>query len=420
MKRLKSNFAQGLIWNYISLFFLAIGGVVFSFLIGYYYNAEVLGNFNLVYACYIVLSQVGVWGSHMAVTKYVSEYAEDTESVNAILSCAVTVALSSSLILGGIILFFYYIFSAFFFLNLSIRGIVSFLLAILFFSINKVILGYLNGLSKMKEYAVFQALRNIFIAMWIVIFALTGASGDRLSDCFFYTEIMLFLLAVPTIIIGSKFRICWKGSWIKKIIIFGTHIMPANIVLELTTKVDILCLSFVLQNDEIVGIYSFAALFAEGFYQLLVVIRRSINPLITQKFVGGSLKQYYDEIAVKVKKVGYLSGIASAVLVVSGYRILCLLMKDEMFLNGTVPLIIIIGAIICNMKSIILGNVLSQTGHPAEESVNNILTVAANFILNIILIYGMGMLGAALATGLSYFVFTINQKILVKKKLNLS
>lgn len=33
------------------------------------------------------------------------------------------------------------------------------------FSFNKVMLGYLNGLAKMKAYAVFQAARNVLIAI---------------------------------------------------------------------------------------------------------------------------------------------------------------------------------------------------------------------------------------------------------------
>lgn len=420
MKLFKTDFAQGLVWNYISIIFLAIGGVTFSFLIGIYYDAETLGNFNLIYAYYIVLSQIGVWGSHMAVTKYVSEYAGDREKVNIVLSCAILMVCFFSVGLGSLVWvlcnsIFYKILG-----NVLLSSVPSIIVAVFFFAVNKVVLGYLNGLSRMREYAVFQTSRNIFIVMWIVIFALRGVSGDKISLCFTYTEIIIFILGMFLIIVKGKFRFRISIEWLKKIFIFGTHIMPANIVLELSTKVDILCLSWVLNSEKTVGIYSFAALFSEGFYQLLVVIRRSINPLITQKYVKNELTEFYEKIIYMVRRRGYLLGVVSALFVILGYRILCFLINDANYYMGTVPLIIILFAIICNMKGIVLGNILSQTGNPTAESVNNVITVMANFIFNILFIIKWGMIGAALATGLSYFVFSANQNILIRKKFNLN
>ncbi len=419
MKTFHRDFAKGLMWNYISIIFLAAGGIVFSFLIGVYYDAETLGGFQLTYAYYIVFSQVGVWGSHMAVTKYVSEYAEDRKTVNIILSSGLLIVGLISIVLGGL---------AWGICNLGIRELLgnslrdsinAVILAVLFFSMNKVILGYLNGLSRMKEYAVFQSMRNILIALWIIIFAIFKVPGYKISFCFAYAEIIIFLVEIPLIMIKEKFSICFSTEWIKKILVFGTRIMPANIVLELSTKVDILCLSWILRNEELVGIYSFAALFAEGFYQLFVVIRRSINPLITQNYIKGNLTDYYEKVTYKIRKVGYLSGTVCLALLVAGYRVLCFFIGDSSYYAGTFALLIIAASIVCNMKSIIFGNILSQTGNPTKESVNNILTVTSNFILNILFIFQFGMIGAAVATGTSYFVFSISQRMMMRRKLNL-
>lgn len=419
MKISQTDFTKGLMWNYISIIFLAAGGIVFSFLIGFYYDAETLGSFNLTYAYYIVFSQVGVWGSHMAVTKYVSEYAGDKKKVNMILSSALLVVGLISIGLGSL---------AWGICNFGIRELIAeslqasmnaVILAVLFFSMNKVVLGYLNGLSRMKEYAIFQSMRNILIAFWIIIFAIFKVPGYKISFCFAYAEIIIFLLEIPLIMIKEKFSICFSTEWMKKILAFGTRIMPANIVLELSTKVDILCLSWVLRKEEIIGIYSFAALFAEGFYQLFVVIRRSINPLITQNYIKGSLPSYYKKITERIRRVGYLSGIVCLVLLMTGYRILCFFIGDASYYAGTFSLLIIASAIVFNMKSIIFGNILSQTGNPTAESINNILTVASNFALNILFIFQFGMIGAAIATGISYFVFSINQRLIVDRKLDL-
>ena len=242
-KFLENDFKQGLIWNYISILFLAVGGVAFSFLIGFFYNAETLGNFNLIYAYYIVLSQIGVWGNHAAVTKYVSEYAEDSRMTNTILSSGLLVVCVWGIGLGGLIWIFCKFIFYKVFQEVLLNSVGPVIFSIFFFSLNKVVLGYLNGLSKMKEYAVLQSLRNILIVVWILIFAFMRASGDRLPWCFAYTEIIIFFLEMPLIIFREKFRFSPSVDWIRKTIKFGTHIMPANIVLELSTKVDLLCLS---------------------------------------------------------------------------------------------------------------------------------------------------------------------------------
>ena len=67
MKIDKPNIGKDLIWNYISIIILALSGPVFNAIIIWFYNPEALGVFNQVYAYYIVLSQVCVWGVHMSV-----------------------------------------------------------------------------------------------------------------------------------------------------------------------------------------------------------------------------------------------------------------------------------------------------------------------------------------------------------------
>lgn len=419
MKIIKSDFTQGIVWNYISVFFLAVGGLTFSFLIGLYYDAETLGNFNLIFTYYSIFSQFGVWGCHMAVTKYVSEYAHEILVVNKILSSAIVSVAVFSGVFDGIVLLICNCVMEELLPVALLRSISSIMIAIFFFSINKVILGYLNGLSRMKEYAIFQSLRNILIALWIIIFVICEVPGVKLTYCFEYTEIMLFFLLVLLIVKREKFKLCVSMQWIKKIFAFGTHIMPANIVLELSTKVDVLCLFWILKNEEIVGIYSFAALFGEGFYQLFVVLRRSINPHITQRYLKKELGGYYVLIEKMIRKFGYLSGTVCLLVIVLGFRFLCFLTNDTGYYAGTLPLLIITIAIVCNMKSIIFGNMLSQTGYPVAESINNIITVISNFILNILFIHQWGMVGAAMATGASYFIFSINQKRMLKKRIQL-
>ena len=72
-----------------------------------------------------------------------------------------------------------------------------------------------------------------------------------------------------------------------------------------------------------------------------------------------------------------------------------------------------------NGKKIILGNILAQTGWPLEESKLNMAAVLSNILLNILLIPLLGTIGAAIATGLSHFIYGILLKKAVSNQLEI-
>ena len=64
-------------------------------------------------------------------------------------------------------------------------------------------------------------------------------------------------------------------EWSKVHLNYGIRCFLSGVFLELKSRVDILMLGFFLSDYE-VGIYSFSALFAEGFFQVLIVLQRYI------------------------------------------------------------------------------------------------------------------------------------------------
>lgn len=70
------------------------------------------------------------------------------------------------------------------------------------------------------------------------------------------------------------------------------------------------------------------------------------------------------------------------------------------------PLAIILFSIVCNGYYIILGNYWSQRGMPLQETKTNVITVLTNLCFNVVLIPILGILGAAIATAASYFVYS--------------
>jgi O-antigen/teichoic acid export membrane protein len=411
------HFQRDLIWNLASTVILAVGGLLFSVLIALFYDPEVLGVFNQAYAYYILFAQFAVLGVHMATGKLTAEHHQDGDMPQrllwtGILSVAV-ISLLCVLVIGAFLLL----------TGLIDRGDVWFatfltLAALPMLSVNKVALSYLNGLSQMRAYAVLQGLRPVLIVGGILFCSLNGYPGKYLAGSFFAAELVLMIL----FFLYSAFRRIPLArpdrALAKELLRFGVSIFPGNLILEFNTKIDIICLGLFTGSNYLVGIYSFAALFAEGFYQLFVVVRRIINPRITQAYAEGQgLKERLKSIVSMFARYLRFGAPAAAALLVLVYYAACYLLKRESYIAAMVPLVILACSITINSKSICLGNTLSDIGKPSAESLVNIIAAASNFAFNCILIPLFGLIGAAVATGASYFVYMLVQRRLIQKNL---
>lgn len=419
MERSKRKTAGDLFFNFISMGITAICGAAFSFIISVSYNEGVLGRFNTVYAYYIVLSQLCVCGLHMAVTKYAAEYIFEKESISALLAEGLMMSFTSSLMVSMTGCLAVNILLKEFLGDSLVRSFNAIWLALIFFSLNKVFLGWLNGCSMLKAYAFFQALRNVLIAFSLIFFSWQKMPGELLSYSFLVSEIMLFFLEMVYSLWKRILVPKYSCRFVRQLLDFGIRILPSNAVLELNTKIDVICLAFILHDESLVGIYSFAAMFGEGFYQIFVVIKKVVNPKITANYISGKLQNYILYVKKIFVRYIYLGGMAILIITLAAYCLIIKLIGQTAYSKGVYPLAILCICTLFNSKAIILGDILAQTGNPLEESVSNIFTALCNGILNICLIGRYGIIGASAATGLSYFIYCMIQRYYVNKKLNI-
>ncbi len=403
---------QGLILNYASIGILSVSGFIFNIMIMLFYDASVLGIFNQVYSWYIVFSQITVLGIQASVTKYSAEFQDNEEENGKIIGSALVCTAISALVVSFLIECVLNVISVE--RTQLIDSIKLAVLALVFFSLNKVILGFFNGMSKMNAYAIFQALRYLLIAAGIVGLALWGCQGTWITLCFLIAESVLFLISMIYLFTCKIVKIRCSGKWMTNHLKFGVKIIPSNFVLELNTKADVICLGVLLKDDYLIGIYSFALLFAEGFYQLFVVLRRSLNPVLTQQYMKDMLGEYWNGLKAKVGKPFYWGVFGGYLALLCGYYVLCNLLGKQEYISGILPLAIVCCSIALNAKYIVMGNLFSQIGMPLEESYVNVVTVVSNVGLNLICIILWGCMGAAGATAVSYFVFSA----IIRKKAN--
>ena len=413
------KFIYDLAWNYISIFVLAVGGLLFSVIIMLFYDAATLGIFNSIYAYYIVLSQISVLGIHMSVLKSVSSEAEKNKEYLNILSSAIVMGVIISI---GVSIALVIIYITIFYKSniIALRNIWVIIPALPLFSLNKIILSYFNGRAMMKAYAFFQAFRNLAITGSLLILAFISVQGQYLALSFFCAEFILCLSMSTYVLKVERKLVIPNIHWMRKHIRFGVHSMPGNLILELNSKIDIVCLGLILKNDNLIGYYSFAAVFVEGFYQLYVVVRRNLNPLIARYYENGLVSEEFVQLKQKVASVIRMIAIPLVIIIALCYYIVCIFFNKQEYLQVILPLIIMCISIAVTGKYIVWGNLLNQTGYPAMESLVNTIAAASNFLLNLIFIANYGLNGAAIATACSYIVFAVVLSVIVKRKLHIN
>ncbi len=72
-----TNTIHDSLWNYSSVVISGCAGLLLILIIGTHYGPTALGAFNIVFAIYIILSQVAAFGVHHSVLKHMAEFAHD-------------------------------------------------------------------------------------------------------------------------------------------------------------------------------------------------------------------------------------------------------------------------------------------------------------------------------------------------------
>ena len=283
--------------------------------------------------------------------------------------------------------------------------------ALIFFSLNKVLLSFVNGQERLKLFAIGNILRYIFMLGSLFLLIYLERDVSDIAYIFLIAEVFLSIYCIGITIKSVKF---FKFNLIivKCInhIKFGAKALLSGLSVELNSRADVVILG-IFTSDSIVGVYSFFALVAEGLYNIFVVIKNIFNPKITKHVRQKDLKGLKTLIK-KIQKIVYPSSFAIASMISIGmYVIISVIPDSNLYYENFVVLIILISSIVLISGIIPFEIILTLAGRPGLQSIQTFITLAFNVILNFILIPYFGAFGAALATASSYIIgaFLLNQ-----------
>ena len=401
------------IWNYIAFLFLGISGISLNLIISFFYEPKTLGIFNQTIAIYIIFSMLGSGGINFSVLRSIAS-SKGKEIVE--------------IIIGALIPnFFISLFSAFLLSYLAIpiskllesplleKSIYCIVPGVFFLSINKVYLGIINGFNQIKKFSIFNIIRYLLILINLLLASFNYLEGYKISIIFSISELILFILL--SFEIKNYFKpFCIKKiiKWIKIHTFFGLRSISSGMFIELNSKVDILLIGYFL-SDSYVGIYSFAAFFTEGLYQLLATLQNIYNPIIAKMISKNSIKKLefkinHDKIRIYfifliIAIIGlllyylFVNNLKILILYKSSFAVFSLLIIGLIFSSGYIPFI----------------NIFAMGNKPIWQNIFTGIYVILNIILNYLLIPLYKINGAALATSLATILSFLILKIFSKK-----
>lgn len=387
-------------WNLIPVVLLAGVGLGMNFAIGGWWGSAALGAFNLVTISVFSFAVLGAGGLQYAVLRAVAEAPDDRDHVAAMaVGALVPVVGLAALATAGF---------------LALRGTFGALQGpavaegmawaapgLFCFAVNKVLLGVVNGLRRMRAFAMYTSLRYASLAVGLVLARALGLSGDQLPVVWSIAEGAVLVALLGELVATVSLRRCagWRAA-ARRHLGFGARGVGATLAQEVNSKLDVWLLGVAVPNA-LVGVYSLAAALYEGATQLAVVVQNNVNPVLARDLASD------DRAAVRTLVARTRRWFVPTMIVACGAgaaiypAAIPWLLGDPAFAAGALPFAILMAGIALASPYLPFVSVLLMAARPGWHTVLVVATVAVNAAGCLLLIPALGLTGAALAAATS-------------------
>lgn len=387
---------RDVIWNLAPVALLAGVGLGVNFAIADWWSAEALAVFDLVTTAYFVISVVGACGLQFAVLRAIAEDPGDRPRVAAI----VVGALVPNFVLAILATLLF----------LALRGPVAHLHGstdvgtgmlvaapgVFCFAVNKVLFGVVNGLRRMRAFAIYTSLRYVLLGGALFAAHARHVTAAYVPAIWSIAEGgVLVVLAGELVATVALSRCAGWLAWSRRHLDFGARGVLATLAYEINTKLDVWMLRALGVDLGQVGVFGLAAALNEGATQLAVVVQTNLDPLLA---AGRDL----DGLVRRTRRWFVPSFAAACVVGAALYPVIIpRLVGDHAFAAGSLPFAVMMAGLAVASPFLPFTHVLLMANRPGWHTVYIVLVVAINFAAQCVLIPLLGPLGAASATALT-------------------
>jgi len=397
IKSSQYKFKNDLKWNVFGFFIIAICGLSINILITRHFDFAILGYFNILLVFFLVLSQISSWGIQLSVQKFIPQFRKNNILCKQILTSSFFI----SIVLGAVAVVVLYLVKeipgSIMGNKLLQAGFAYIIPGIYFLTINKIFSSFLNGMRFMKTYALFNALRPLLMLLYLIAFIGLKTDIKYLGLIFTVPEgilTVLLLLNLKKWLISLSLkrliRLLQVQFW------YGNRVVLGSVVTNFQSKIDIFILGFFVSNT-MLGVYSFAAFVADGFFQIFYVFRTNINPVITNIYYNRSNLLLQRVVKKSIKVFYKIFAVLGLVLAVFYPLILIIFQIENHFLSNLLIFYILLTGIVIASAYIPFQFFFNQIGKPKEQTKFLAILFGITILLNLSFIPFIGIFGAAAA-----------------------
>jgi len=284
------------------------------------------------------------------------------------------------------------------------------------FSINKVLFNVVNGLRRMRAFAIYTSLRYVMIAVGLVTAHALGVAAARIAIVWTITEGTMFVVLSCELVATVRLARArtWR-AWVREHVAFGSRGVLATLAADINSKLDIWMLGASGLDKTLVGVYSLAGALNEGAFQLAVVLQNNLNPVIARALA----ERRPDDVVALARRTRrwFVPGFAAACAfgAVIFPVVMPRLMHDPQLHAGTIPFAILMIGLAAASPYLPFAQVLLMANRPAWHTVLVVTVVGINLVADLILIPSLGLAGAAIATSLAIVALAVLVRVLSRR-----
>lgn len=406
-------------WNLIPVALLAVVGLGLNFVIAGWWGATALGVFNLVTMAVFNLAILGAGGLQFAVLRAVAEAPHDRARVAAVAVGALVPAVGLALLATAACVALRHPLGELLGSPDVAEGLLWAAPGVLAFSLNKVLFGVVNGLGRMRAFAVYTSLRYVLIAASLGTLRALAVDGAHLAVVWSLTEGVLLVVLLGELVATVALR---RGrGWLahaRAHLAYGARGVTATLAQEINSKLDVWMLGVALPENQ-VGVYALASTLYEGALQIPVVLQNNVNPVLARALAGG--QPATAEALVRGLRRWFVPAafaIAALSAVLYPFTVPALV-GDPVFSQATWPFAVLMAGAALASPNLPFASLLLMAGRPGLHTWYVLATVTIAFVADYALIPSLGAMGVAVGTAIGLVSASLLLSLLARARLGL-
>jgi O-antigen/teichoic acid export membrane protein len=393
----KSQFVKNSLNTFAVNIIILVASVLTSIITARILGPEGRGQLSLLILIPTLCCSFGQIGIGHAINYYASKIPSTKLIVN---SFAISLIISFLLVL--LVFIGTNAFEAFFLKAGNVKLLLIMIFSLPFYIFNNLFLSLFQGFYKISIrnlLLVSQSLLGIFLLLVLLIIFDLGLIGALMSIVFALTVIVIWSAYYLSKHIRRE-EIKIEIPLIKKLLYFGLKSHIGNIMKDLSYRSDILIIAYFLTTADI-GCYVIAVTIAEIIWKIPDAVGSVLLPRIGQ-MDSTSIKS----LTPFVCRTIIIPSLFCCLILGFFCRNVIILFFGSDFLPAVPVVLFMLPGILCLSVWKILANDLIAQGFPMKYSLTSAVALIIMILFDLLLIPNLGIIGAAIASTISYFAAT--------------